>query len=131
MAAITAADVVVVGSGRSGLVAPYYLANAGLDMLLLEAHDKPGGMTATDPMPQATGHSTTMPRSSRSLFCLARETGFPARHLPDPMQLIEDGATVTVDGSMGLVTVIDKGTVDDFGGEHAELRTAAAVGTTA
>ncbi len=37
--------------------------------------------------------------------CLAREIGFPAVYLPEAMKLIEDGATITVDGHSGLVVV--------------------------
>jgi pyruvate,water dikinase len=37
--------------------------------------------------------------------CLAREYGFPAVHLPGATKLIENGATITVDGSAGTVCV--------------------------
>lgn len=39
--------------------------------------------------------------------CLAREIGFPAVYLPEAMKLIEDGATITVDGNSGQVIVDD------------------------
>jgi pyruvate,water dikinase len=39
--------------------------------------------------------------------CLAREYGFPAVQLADAMRLIPDGATITVDGDLGTVTVHD------------------------
>jgi phosphoenolpyruvate synthase/pyruvate phosphate dikinase len=38
--------------------------------------------------------------------CLAREYGFPAVFLPGATKLIEDGATITVDGDTGTVAVI-------------------------
>lgn len=41
------ADVIVVGAGHNGLVAAGYLAGAGLDVLVVEAADKVGGMMAT------------------------------------------------------------------------------------
>ena len=51
------ADVIVVGGGHNGLVAACYLARAGLDVLVVEAHATIGGMTATNPMaPEAPDH---------------------------------------------------------------------------
>ena len=38
--------------------------------------------------------------------CLAREYGFPAVFLPGATKLIDDGATITVDGDTGTVTVV-------------------------
>jgi phytoene dehydrogenase-like protein len=43
-------DMIVVGAGHNGLVAANYLANAGLDVLVVEASDAIGGMTMTAPM---------------------------------------------------------------------------------
>jgi phytoene dehydrogenase-like protein len=44
------ADVIIAGGGHNGLVAACYLAKAGVDVLVVEAHTKVGGMTATSPM---------------------------------------------------------------------------------
>lgn len=38
--------------------------------------------------------------------CLAREYGFPAVFLPGATKLVQDGATITVDGDAGTVTVL-------------------------
>ena len=38
---------------------------------------------------------------------LAREYGFPAVQVEDAMLYIQDGATITVDGDNGVVTVLD------------------------
>jgi pyruvate,water dikinase len=40
--------------------------------------------------------------------CLAREYGLPAVQLPNAMSRIPDGATITLDGDAGTVTVVDQ-----------------------
>lgn len=51
------ADVIIVGGGHNGLVAACYLARAGVDVLVVEAYEKVGGMTSTSPMvPEAPEH---------------------------------------------------------------------------
>src|SRR5579862_4784215 len=40
-------DVVIVGGGHNGLTAGCFLAREGLDVLIVEAYHKVGGMTAT------------------------------------------------------------------------------------
>jgi phytoene dehydrogenase-like protein len=63
------ADVVVVGAGHNGLVAACYLAKAGLDVLVVERHDTPGGMTSTNPMaPEAPDHMINEASIHASLF---------------------------------------------------------------
>jgi phytoene dehydrogenase-like protein len=53
----TSPDVIVVGAGHNGLTAACYLAKAGLDVLVLEASDQVGGMTATNAtLPEAPEH---------------------------------------------------------------------------
>jgi Predicted flavoprotein involved in K+ transport len=36
-------DVVVIGGGQAGLAVAYYLGRAGIDFLMLDAEDRPGG----------------------------------------------------------------------------------------
>ena len=63
------ADVIVAGAGHNGLVAACYLAGAGLDVLVVEAHATAGGMTATNPMaPEAPGHLINEASIHASLF---------------------------------------------------------------
>lgn len=51
------ADVIIIGAGHNGLTAGCYLAKAGLDVLVLEANDQTGGMTATNAtLPEAPEH---------------------------------------------------------------------------
>ena len=62
-------DVIVVGAGHNGLVAACYLAKAGLDVLVVEAHETPGGMTSTNPMaPEAPDHLINEASIHASLF---------------------------------------------------------------
>jgi phosphoenolpyruvate synthase/pyruvate phosphate dikinase len=63
--------------------------------------------------------------------CLAREYGFPAVQVANAMRRIPDGATITVNGDTGEVTILDEpggavgnGTTAD--GETAELTAASA-----
>jgi len=62
-------DVIVAGAGHNGLVGAAYLARAGLDVLVLEAHGTPGGMTATNPMaPEAPDHIINEASIHASMF---------------------------------------------------------------
>ncbi|MFC7500786.1 phytoene desaturase family protein [Nocardioides sp. GCM10030258] len=50
-------SVIVIGGGHNGLTAGCYLARAGATVTLIEATDKLGGMTSTNPvLPNAPGH---------------------------------------------------------------------------
>jgi phytoene dehydrogenase-like protein len=50
-------DVIVVGAGHNGLAAACYLARTGLQVTVLEAGERVGGMTATEPtVPAAPRH---------------------------------------------------------------------------
>jgi len=40
-------DAIIIGAGHNGLVASYYLARAGLDVLVLEQREEAGGLLAT------------------------------------------------------------------------------------
>jgi phytoene dehydrogenase-like protein len=62
-------DVVVCGAGHNSLVTAAYLAKAGLDVLVLEAKDRPGGGTVTEELTLpgyrfdscSTGHTLIQP----------------------------------------------------------------------
>jgi phytoene dehydrogenase-like protein len=50
-------DVIVIGAGHNGLTAACYLAKSGMDVLVVEAGDLIGGMTATNAtLPEAPEH---------------------------------------------------------------------------
>src|SRR5262249_47889133 len=40
--------------------------------------------------------------------CLTREYGMPSVQLPNAMDLIPDGATITIDGDLGTITIVDE-----------------------
>jgi phytoene dehydrogenase-like protein len=62
-------DVVVVGAGHNGLIAGCYLRRAGLDVLIVEAHGKVGGMTSTNPvLPKAPHHMVNEGAMDASLW---------------------------------------------------------------
>lgn len=65
-------DVIVAGAGHNGLVSACYLAKSGFKVLVLEAHDTPGGMTATNPMaPEAPDYIINEASIHASLFRLS------------------------------------------------------------
>ncbi|WP_354700210.1 hypothetical protein DSM112329_00475 [Paraconexibacter sp. AEG42_29] len=78
------AEVIVAGGGHNGLVAACFLAKAGLDVLVVEAHSTPGGMTATNEfLPEAPGHMINEASIHASLFRTTNidaELGLSARH---------------------------------------------------
>ncbi len=41
-------DVIVIGAGHNGLICAAYLADAGLDVLVVDQRDKPGGMASSE-----------------------------------------------------------------------------------
>jgi phytoene dehydrogenase-like protein len=101
------ADVVVVGAGHNGLVAAAYLARSGLDVLVVEAHPTPGGMTATNPMaPEAPEYLINEASIQASLFRttdIDAELGLSARFglrqtVIDPahFQLAADGSSLAL-----------------------------------
>ena len=61
-------DAIVVGGGHNGLVASFYLAQAGLDVLVVERRERMGGVCAPlEPFPGYRGAITNTPSSLEPL----------------------------------------------------------------
>ncbi len=100
------ADVIVVGAGHNGLIAGSYLARAGARVLIVEADQRVGGMTSTNPViPGAPHHLVNEGAMDASLIratSIARDLEL-ARHglrevVMDPIYafLDPDGASLCV-----------------------------------
>lgn len=103
----TSADVIVVGAGHNGLTAAAYLAKAGLDVLVVEAHTTPGGMTSTNPMaPEAPDYQINEASLQASLFrttTIDKDLGLSAKYSlrqrvidPAHVQLNYDGSSLAL-----------------------------------
>ena len=101
------ADVVVAGAGHNGLVTAAYLARAGLDVVVLDARDAPGGGAVTEELllpghaidRASTGHTLirTNPLLADDELGLHAERGL-AYVDPDPVATVAfpDGAHLTM-----------------------------------
>ncbi len=100
-------DVVVIGAGHNGLVAGCYLAREGLQVLVVEADDKIGGMTSTNPtLAEAPQHRFNEGAIQLTgifrLSQIAEELNLPAFGLcevpvePAHLQLAPDGSSLGI-----------------------------------
>src|SRR4051812_24711942 len=103
----TEVDVVIVGAGHNGLTAACYLQREGLDVLVLEAFEQYGGMTATRAtLPEAPEHKFNEGAIQLTgifrLSQIAQELNLPAFGLqeipvdPAHLQLGEDGSSLGI-----------------------------------
>jgi phytoene dehydrogenase-like protein len=61
-------DVVVIGGGHNGLVTACYLARAGQSVLLVERHDRLGGMALSAPLIDAAPHHMINPGAYENVY---------------------------------------------------------------
>ena len=64
-------DVVVIGGGHNGLVAGCYLARAGRSVLLVEQHDRLGGMTLSAPLIDSAPRHMVNPGAYENVYLRA------------------------------------------------------------
>ena len=92
MAATKTWDVIIIGAGHNGLVASFYLARAGLSVLVLEACRKIGGACITEEVFPGYLHET----------CASSFYAFQPEVLRDT-RLMERGLTLTTGGVGGHI----------------------------
>ena len=71
-------DVIVAGAGHNGLVAAAYLAQAGLNVQIVEAYKTPGGMTSTTPVVSCQWNLVVKPSIRLSSIATLLHGGVPA-----------------------------------------------------
>src|SRR5262245_57791880 len=86
----TAPDAIVVGAGHNGLVAAWYLANAGLDVQVLERRSFVGGACITEELWPGVS-AVSAPTCSYICHLLQRR-------VIDDLRLREHGLVVTQQG---------------------------------
>ena len=102
---MTTVDVIVAGAGHNALVTAAYLARAGLEVLVLEARDEPGGGTATEELipgyridTASTGHNGILANPVLRDDELELRSRYGLEYvLPDPANrlVLADGEVVT------------------------------------
>lgn len=98
-------DVIVAGAGHNALITAAYLARAGLEVLVLEARDEPGGGTATEELipgyridTASTGHNGILANPVLRDDELELRSRYGLEYvLPDPANrlVMADGEVVT------------------------------------
>jgi phytoene dehydrogenase-like protein len=111
-------DVLVVGAGHNGLTAGCYLRQAGLDVLIVEAHHKLGGMTSTTAtLPKAPRHLVNEGAMDASLWrthSISRDLGL-SRHGLREMEVDPAYAYLDPDGSSLCIHRDPRRTAEEIG----------------
>ncbi|GAB2474753.1 ArsO family NAD(P)H-dependent flavin-containing monooxygenase [Luteococcus sediminum] len=124
-------EAIVIGGGQAGLATAYYLLRAGVDVLVLDDQDGPGGAWR-HVWPSLTLFSTT-DFSNLPGWLMPPFDGFPpASHVVDYLARYEDRYTVPVERPVRVDRVehVDDGYLVHAGDRHWSTRTVvAATGT--
>jgi phytoene dehydrogenase-like protein len=111
-------DVIIVGAGHNGLTAGCYLRQAGLDVLIAEAHHKVGGMTSTTAvLPKAPGHLINEGAMDASLWrthSISSDLGL-ARHGLREVEVDPGYAYLDPDGSSLCIHRDPRRTAEEIG----------------
>ncbi len=122
---------IVVGAGHNGLVCACYLASAGLDVLVLEASDRPGGGSRTDEtVPGYRFDTHSVAHNIINMTSIPRELGLAAAGLeyremdPFAIAVFADGRRVrfhrSIERTVASIAEIDRAEAAAYGAFMAE-----------
>lgn len=106
-------EAIIIGGGQSGLATAFYLMRAGVDVLVLDDQDRPGGAWLHT-WPSLTLFSTAAASNLPGMM-MPSFPGFPpAEHVVEYLEKYEDRYDVPVERPVHIVTVTKDGTGYDL-----------------